>query len=118
MFPKKGKFFPDTARRPGTEISFEAVVGTALREELRETRRSAKAVMEWTGVSERTVKNWLSGRTAPRGPQLICIMRHSPKVLRAVLQLSGRGQSVAAAEFLEMRNFLAEAVRRLYELEL
>jgi hypothetical protein len=89
------------------------VIGAALREELRQMRRTAKAVVQWTGASERTVKNWLAGKSGPRGPQLICIMRHSPTVLRAVLQLSGRDQIVAGAAIMEARDILAETVRRI-----
>lgn len=113
MFPKKGKFFPDHSRRRGTEIAYGSAIAAALREELAQTRRSAKAVVQWTGASERTVKNWLAGKGGPRGPQLICIMRHSPVVLRTVLQLSGRDQVVAGAAIKEARDVLAETVHRL-----
>jgi transcription initiation factor TFIIIB Brf1 subunit/transcription initiation factor TFIIB len=113
MFPKRGKFFPDSAGRRGTEISYAAVIGAALREELRQTRRTAKAVAQWTGASERTVKNWLAGKNGPRGPQLICIMRHSPGVLQAVLQLSGRDHAITGASIVEARKILAETLQRI-----
>ena len=113
MFPKKGRFFPDRARRPGTAIRFEAVISAALREELRSTGRTAKTVMEWTGASERTVKNWLAARGSPRGAYLVCLMRHSQKVLEAVLQLSGREQIAAGMEIMGARNLMAETLRRL-----
>jgi hypothetical protein len=117
MFPKKGKFFPDRARRPGTEISYEAVISEALNEELRDVRRTTiKTVMEWTGASERTVKNWLAGKSGPSGSYLICILRHSEKVLTAVLRLSGREHVVIGAEIVEARNRLFETIRRIDEI--
>lgn len=113
MFPKKGKFFPDRARRLGTEISYEAVIGAALREELRGRHATVKTVMKWTGASERTVKNWLAGRGGPKGPHLVCILRHSERVLAAVLQLAGRQEQLAAVHLLEGRNQIANALEQL-----
>ena len=113
MFPKKGKFFPDRRRRPGTEIRFEKVISEALREELRGTGRTAKTLMEWTGASERTVKNWLAAKYAPRGPHLICILRHSEKMLAAMLLLAGKEERIAATDILEARNQIADCVRCL-----
>jgi hypothetical protein len=112
MFPKKGKFFPDRERRAGTEIRFATVVGAALRDELRGTRHSAKTIMEWTGASERTVKNWLAKRSSPSAPHLVCLMRHSKKVLDAVLQAAGREHVLAGMDLAAARNLMAEAVRR------
>jgi hypothetical protein len=112
MFPKKGKFFPNRERRPGTEIRFQEVIGEALCVELRGTGRTAKTIMEWTGASERTVKNWLTRRSSPRGPHLICLMRHSARVLDAVLHLAGRDQLAAGMHMIDARNACAEATRR------
>jgi hypothetical protein len=117
MFPKKGKFFPDREGRPGTEIRFATVVGSALRDELRGTRHSAKTIMEWTGASERTVKNWLAKRSSPSAPHLVCLMRHSKKVLDAVLQAAGREQHVLLGmDLAAARNLMAAVVRRLDDL--
>src|SRR5207302_4640054 len=113
MFPKKGKFFPDRNRRHGTEIRFPEVIREALCGELHETGRTAKTIMEWTGASERTIKNWLAGRSSPRGPHLICLMRHSARVLDAVLHLAGRDQLAAGMQMIDARNACAEATRRL-----
>jgi hypothetical protein len=113
MFPKKGKFFPDRTRRPGSEISVARVISDALRDELCRTTHGTKTVMAWTGASERTVKNWLSARSGPRGAHLICLMRHSRKVLDAVLLLAGREQVIAGTQIAQARNLLADAVSRI-----
>src|SRR5262249_22488957 len=116
MFPKKGKFFPDHRCRPGTEIRVEKVIGEALRADLGGTARAVTTIMDWTGASDRTVKNWLLARGSPRGAHLICLMRHSHEVLGAVLELAGRKELFAAAELRRARNVLAGAVKRYDEL--
>ena len=69
--------------------------------------------MEWTGASERTVKNWLAARSGPRGPHLICLMRHSQKVAEAVLRLAGKDEVIAGMEMVAARHVLAEALKRV-----
>ena len=53
--------------------------------------------MRWTGVSERTARNWISGSHAPAGEHLIELIRNSDAVLSAVLALAGRREAYAFA---------------------
>ncbi len=58
--------------------------------ELKGTRRAIKTVAKWTGASERTAKNWLSGRRGPNGPHLIALLAKSDALLEQILVLAGR----------------------------
>src|SRR5262245_65186330 len=70
MFPKKGKGFPGTGGTRG-ELDYAASVATALRSELGDSHRAIKTVMRWTGATDRTAKNWVTGIRGPRGEHLI-----------------------------------------------
>ncbi len=72
------------------EIDLAIAIAAALRTELR-SRAVAKTVARWTGVSDRAVKKWLSGRAVPGGRHLVILMRHSDAVLSVVLRAAGRG---------------------------
>ena len=113
MFPKKGKFFPDRRCRPGTEVSYAESIGKVLLDELSTNDLSIKIVQGWTGASERTVKNWLAGRAGPNGPYLLCILRHSDKVLAEVLWLAGRERIATGVHMIEMRDCLAATLARI-----
>ncbi|WP_227271584.1 hypothetical protein, partial [Roseobacter weihaiensis] len=55
--------------------------------------QAAKATMRWTGASERTAKNWISGSYGPTAEHLIELMRNSDAVFLAVLSLAGRSEA-------------------------
>ena len=84
-------------------LMYRTTIAAALKRELGESHRAIKTVMRWTGVSERTAKNWLSGAYAPAGAHLIELMRNSDEVVAAVLSLSGRSRLQIAAGLLETR---------------
>jgi len=72
MFPKKGKGFPG----PGgtrAELDYAASIATALRGELGDSHQAIKTVMRWTGATDRTAKNWVTGIRGPTGEHLIII---------------------------------------------
>ena len=71
-------------------IDLAIAIAAALRAELR-SRAVAKTVARWTGVSDRAVKKWLSGRVVPGGRHLVILMRNSDAVLSVVLRAAGRG---------------------------
>lgn len=96
MFPKKGNVFPSRTSRSKSPVRYCALVAAALRAELGETHRAIKTVARWSGASERTVKNWMSGDNGPNGQYLIKIMRESDGVLRALLHAAGRDDVVVA----------------------
>src|SRR5208282_5820902 len=101
ILPKKGNFFPNG--------SYAVEISLALRQNLGDTHRAVKTLMRWTGASERTVKNWLSGSSGPRGEHLIALVHRSDEVLEAVLRLAGRGQVLLAMKVFDARDRLIEA---------
>ncbi len=92
MFPKMGKTFPDDDERKVDRLKYQMAIAAALKRELGGSHRAIKIVMRWTGVSERTAKNWLAGTHGPAGEHLVELMRNSNEVMAAVLSLAGRGE--------------------------
>jgi hypothetical protein len=84
-------------------------IADALRTELGQSHRATKTLMRWTGASDRTAKNWLSGCCGPRGDHLIQLARESDTVLAALLGLAGRNQHMVGADLLSIRNALVAA---------
>jgi hypothetical protein len=113
MFPKKGKFFPGSARTTRHGVNYVSVVAAELRRELGDTHQAVKTVMRWTGANERTVKNWLAGRYGPNGKHLIHLFRHSDVVLDAFLRLAGREHAIGAKGLVTLRDALAEALTHI-----
>ena len=84
MFPKMGKTFPDEDRRRVDRLEYQAAISAALKRELGGSHRAIKTAMKWTGVSERTAKNWFAGSHGPAGEHLIELLRNSDEVAAAV----------------------------------
>jgi len=95
------------------EQDFNRMVAAALRNELGESRRSIKTVMTWTGTSERTAKNWLSGSCSPTGHHLVELAKHSDEVFDLFLVMSGRRPMITTMTLVRLRTHLAETVERL-----
>lgn len=87
---KKGKELPLLTKRRELARHYAEAVAEALKEEL-QCGASIKAVMNWTGASERTVKGWLAGSSGPRGEYLVVLLRSSDLVFQRVLALASRG---------------------------
>jgi hypothetical protein len=112
-FPKKGKFFP---KRDGDgrsdfnldDRAFAMKIALALKSELRDRNSRAKLVAGWTGASERTVKNWISGRYAPRGRHLVVLAQHSDQVLSAILSMADRKDLLLASKVEDLRRRMLE----------
>lgn len=115
MFPKRGKSFP-ISRDALTDIEFAQVIASALKVEFGSTRHGAKTIMKWTGVSQRTAKNWLNGTNAPSGVHLILLARESNAVLKAMMLLSDRPEMSLGASLLSLKRLLAETTAALDEL--
>jgi len=97
MLPKKGIVFPmDKKVDP-----YAVAIACALKHQLGATHQTVKIVMRWTGASERTVKNWLSGVSGPSGRHLLDLIRHSDEVLEVMLVLAGRQQMAATMKLLD-----------------
>ncbi|WP_244827102.1 hypothetical protein [Caballeronia sp. TF1N1] len=92
MLPK-----PRKNLRGASEISaqYPALIALALASELRDSRHAAKKLSRWTGASERTVQDWLSGTRGPSGPHLVALARHSAAVHSAYLSMSERAEELA-----------------------
>jgi hypothetical protein len=97
MFPKTGNTFQSAGKKPNTQIEYRDAIWIALTSELGGTHQATKTTMRWTGVSERTARNWISGTHAPAGEHLVELMRNSDAVLSAVLALAGRREAHAFA---------------------
>jgi hypothetical protein len=107
-FPKMGNELPISAVNNG-ETSYEALIGAAIRRELRGSHRSIKTLMRWTGASARTAKNWLSGAAGPSGAHLVELMKSSDLVFETVLGMAGRGQVLTGGKMAEARELLRRA---------
>ncbi|GLJ00011.1 hypothetical protein [Sphingobium sp. BS19] len=109
MFSKKGSSFP-ISRDMFTDAEFAQVIASALKVEFGSTRNGAKMIMQWTGVSQRTAKNWLSGTNSPSGAHLILLARESNAVLKAMMLMAERPEMSLGASLLSLRRQLAETI--------
>ena len=107
MFPKTGKKFPEPPDRG--QGGYASSIADALRSELGKSHRATKTLMRWTGASDRTAKNWLSGCCGPSGTHLIQLAHESDIVLATVLGLAGRNQHMVGADLLKIRAALVDA---------
>jgi len=67
--------------------------------------------MRWTGASERTVRNWLTGSKGPSGEHLVVLIRHSQSLLEKVLVRAGRDRGIAVSRLIVAREALTELLR-------
>ena len=116
MFPKTGKLFPAGDGGKNLEVHYASSIAAALRDELGDTHRAIKTVMQWTGASERTVKNWFAGSSGPSGENLIAVVRHSDGVFAAFMLLAGRDQAIAAKKLIDARDTLVAMLEILVDL--
>ena len=110
MFPKMGKAFPNEDGTNLDRLEYKAAIAAALKRELGGSHRAIKTVMKWTGVSERTSKNWIAGSHGPAGEHLIELLRNSDEVVATVLSLSARTELQIAAGLQEARETLLQAL--------
>ena len=115
MFPKMGKTFPNEDRMRVGRIQYQSAIAVALRRELGGTHRAIKTLMSWTGVSERTAKNWLSGSHGPSGEHLVMLMCNSDEILTTILELSGREKNKHTIQTCDLRAALLAMVSILDE---
>lgn len=96
-----------------TEAEYLADIRMALRVEFGGTGGATKTIMRWTGVSDRTARNWISGAAGPSGFHLICLARESNAVLAAMLAMSGRPELALSADVHAVEVALAKAMGAL-----
>jgi hypothetical protein len=112
-FPKKGKFLPKLDGDGRSEFNlddcvFAMKIALALKSELKDRNSRAKLVAGWTGASERTAKNWISGRCAPCGRHLVALAQHSDQVLNAILSMADRQDLLLALKAEDLRRRVLE----------
>lgn len=112
MISKKGNSFP-VGRDMLTDIEFAQVIASALKVEFGSAHNGAKKIMQWTGVSQRTAKNWLSAANAPSGAHLIMLARESNAVLKAMMLMAERPEMSLGASLLSLRRLLTETMAAL-----
>ena len=117
MFPKTGNTFQNTGNKLNSQIEYRDAIWIALTGELGGTHQAAKTTMRWTGVSERTARNWISGTHAPAGEHLVELMRNSDAVLSAVLILAGRREAHAFARLDLVRAELQALLKAIDRIE-
>src|SRR3546814_6102856 len=111
MSPKEGSSFP-IGRAILTDEEFAQVIASALKVEFGSARNGAKIITQWTGVSARTAKNWLSGTNAPSGVHLVLLARESNAVLKALMLMAERPEMSLGASLLSLKRLLAETIDR------
>ena len=114
MFRKKGKKLPD--QQSTQDAIYASSIAEALRSELGQSHRATKTLMRWTGASDRTAKNWLSGYCGPSGNHLVQLARESDTILATFLGLAGRNRHMVGADLLQIRDALADATALIDEL--
>lgn len=87
MLPKKGRMLPPWNGLARSAKDYAELIADALRQEHGNTHRAVKTIMRWTGASERSVKNWLSGEFGPSGYFLMRLCVKSPAVRGLVMEL-------------------------------
>jgi hypothetical protein len=115
MLPKKGRRF----RKNGTvgNERFARDIGEALRTELGGSHQAIKTIMSWTGASERTIKNWLSGSNGPSGRHLIQLIRHSDAVCSLVLRMAERDEALTTAQLADLRERMVRVISEMDRLK-
>lgn len=108
MLPKEGNKLQ--GRSTPRQI-YAGAIADALRTELGQSHRATKTLMKWTGASDRTAKNWLSGSCGPSGDHLMTLARESDTVLATMLSLAGRHRHMVGVELLAIRKQLVAAVQ-------
>ena len=66
-----------------------------------------------THANGRTVKNWFDGSNAPSGDNLVCLLRHSDRVLNALLHLAGRQELLIGSRLIEAHHMMRALVEEM-----
>ena len=106
MFHKKGNIFHRTHQGAISQAEYREAISAALVHDLGGAGRAAKTITKWTGVNDRTAKNWILGYCGPSGEHLIELMRHSDTVLAVILKLAGRDRVLAEEQVKHFRHEL------------
>ena len=112
MFHKKGNIFQRRGQGAVSPVEYREAIAAALFYELGGAGRAAKTTIKWTGVTERTAKNWISSSYGPSGEHLLELMRHSDAVFFAILGLAGRNEALAMSRIEHIKQDLERVLGR------
>ena len=113
MFHKKDNIFHRARQGAICLAEYREAISAALVHELGGAGRAAKTTTKWTGVNERTAKNWILGYCGPSGEHLIELMRHSDTILDVVLALAGRQEAMTMKRIQTTRDELVAILEKL-----
>lgn len=117
MLPKTGNSFRGNQSRKKLNAQYAVAIAKALRKQLGVTHQATKTIMRWTGASERSAKNWLSGAMGPSGAYLIILMTQSEEVLTTALTLAGRHYPLLSAHLSAVRDRMDDLVHLIDDLK-
>jgi hypothetical protein len=83
---------------------------------LGDSHQAIKTIMRWTGATDRTAKNWITGTRGPTGEHLISLARHSDAVFEFFIRAAGRESLLVAVQLIDAREKLAAALKTIDEL--
>lgn len=81
---------PHTKKAEDLDRKIALMIAAALRADYGEQYSSIKQIAKHTDASLSTIKKWYEGRNPPNSCNLIQLARHSPSVLRVLMELVGR----------------------------
>ena len=99
-----------------TDSELAVQIGAALRDELGATRRAAKSVMRWTGVSDPTARAWCHGRASPSGLHLVALAANSDAVMSVLLRLTGHTELELGLDLHTIEMGLIKALAHVHSL--
>ena len=112
MLQKMGKGFP-TGKNHISEAQLAELVANALKAQLGAVKNGANTIERWTGVSNRTAKNWLAGTHAPSAAHLIQLSKYSDHVLHTLLLVAGRPVLSLGTNLMTLKQNLIEVVETI-----
>ncbi|WP_371420450.1 hypothetical protein [Tardiphaga sp.] len=116
MLPKRGRIFRNGSGENTPRLVYARAIRQALRSELGPTHQANKRVRQWTGASERTIKNWLNGSSGPRGEHLLLLACHSENVFDVILTLTERDNAVSGVKLHKICDEMSRSLRKFKEL--
>jgi hypothetical protein len=116
MLLKTGRIFRNGTGERAARLVYARAIGTALRNELGSRASAYEKIHQWTGVGERTIRNWLKGTRGPRGEHLLLLALYSDEVFGAVLSLTARDRAVAPTQLRKICDEMARSLRNFEEL--
>jgi len=114
MFPKTGNFVPN--KHYLSQGDYSRAIGQALRLELGGSGKATKTLMRWTGVNERTARNWLGGASGPSGKHLVMLFKESDAVLQTVMQISDRRTDLATVRLAAISKALSNELAAIHDI--